>query len=255
MNTLAGKAALVTGAARGIGAAIARLFAAEGAAVALLDLPGTTGGQVASEIVSSGGQALFIPTDVKEESQVSAAVQQIRETFGRLNIVVNAAAINRKTRIEAITVEEWDLIMAVNVRGTFLTIKHAVPLMRESGGGAIVNLSSVSAFIGSDGYAAYHATKGAVLSLARGLALELAQWNIRVNALCPGWVDTPFSNEALTVESDPDAARAAANASHVLGRMARPEEIAQAALFLVSDAGSFVLGESLVIDGGFMIKK
>lgn len=255
MGALAGKTALIIGASGGIGAAVARLFAAEGAAVALLDLPGTTGQDMAADIRQTGSQAVFVPADVTDEAQVVAAVTAAASQFGGLHILVNAAAINVQGRVEALTAADWDRLMAVNVRGCFLTIKHSVPHLRRAGGGAVINLSSVSAFIGADGYAAYHASKGAVLSLTRALALELAADRIRVNALCPGWVDTPFTADALSRAPDPAAARAAAAAAHALGRIAQPEEVAQAALFLASDAASFVTGEALFVDGGFMIKK
>jgi len=252
---LSGRTALITGAAGGIGAAVARLFAAEGAAVALLDLPGTAGPDVAAALQRAGAPALFTPADVADEAQVAAAVAAAADQFGGLHIVINAAAVNAPGRVETLAAADWDRLMAVNVRGCFLTIKHSVPRLRRAGGGVVISLSSVSAFIGADGYAAYHTSKGAVLSLTRALALELAADGIRVNALCPGWVDTPFSDSAINRAPDPAAARQAAAASHALGRMARPEEVAQATLFLASDAASFITGEALFVDGGFMIKK
>jgi NAD(P)-dependent dehydrogenase (short-subunit alcohol dehydrogenase family) len=253
MTEFKGKVALVTGAARGMGAATAQLFAAHGAVVVLADV--LDGSLVVEDIARQGGKALYIPCDVKDEAQVAAAMQQTRDAHGRLDVLVNVAGINRKYRLEEMPVEEWDIMMAINVRGMFLTIKHAVPLLRESGGGSIVNMSSVSALIGAVDYAAYHTTKGAVLSLTRAAAQELAPDNIRVNAICPGWVDTPFTDEALAKTDDPDRIRASAKDFHMLGRMAQPEEIAQAALFLASDQASFITAESLFVDGGFMAKR
>lgn len=255
MGEFSGQAAVVTGAARGIGAATARLLAREGAAVALIDLPGTSGPAVASEIAAAGGSAQFIACDLKDETQVRSALATVKNTFGRLDALVNVAAINRKGRVEDFSVADWDLMMAVNVRSMFLTTKYAVPLLRASGGGGIVNLSSVSAFLGSDGYAAYHTTKGAVLSLTRSLALELAPEHIRVNAICPGWVETPFTDEALALSDNPEGLRADAARMHILGRMAKPEEVADAVFFFLSRRASFITGETLFVDGGFMVKK
>lgn len=254
MGQLEQKVILVTGAARGMGAAMARLFADEGAVVILVDLPGSQGEMTAETIRQNGGQAQFIGCDVKDEDQVGGVVQTVREMYGRLNGLVNVAGINRKYRIDAMPVEEWDIMMAVNVRGVFLMIKHAVPLLRETGG-AIVNMSSISSFIATDGYCAYHTSKGAILSMTKALSLELGQQGIRVNALCPGWVDTQFSDDGINLSDDPETARRSAEAGHILNRFARPDEIAQAALWLLTDASSFVVGEGLIIDGGFLLKK
>jgi NAD(P)-dependent dehydrogenase (short-subunit alcohol dehydrogenase family) len=254
MGRLEHKVVTVTGAARGMGAAMAQLFAAEGAAVILVDLPSSQGEKTADSIRAAGRQAQFIGCDVKEEAQVQALIETARETYGRLDGLVNVAGINRKYRIDEMPVEEWDIMMAVNVRGFFLMIKHAVPLMRQTGG-AIVNMSSISSFIATDGYCAYHTTKGAVLSMTKALSLELAQQGIRINAICPGWVDTQFSDDGIDRTSDPAATRQSAEAGHILNRFARPDEIAQAALWLLSDESSFVVGEGLIIDGGFLLKK
>lgn len=249
------RVAAVTGAARGIGAATAKSMAAEGATVALLDRANSQGPVVVEEISQQGGKAVFIPTDVRNESEVAGAVEEIGRRFDHIDTLVNVAGINRKGRVEDLSVEDWDAVMEVNVRGMFFTIKHAVPVMRESGDGVVINLSSVSAYVGADGYAAYHASKGAVLSLTRALALELAPHGIRVNSVCPGWVDTPFTDDAIALSEDPTATRSSAAASNALGRLARPEEIGRAIVFLASDAASFVTGTQLIVDGGFMIKK
>jgi NAD(P)-dependent dehydrogenase (short-subunit alcohol dehydrogenase family) len=254
-NSFVGKVIAITGAGSGMGAATARLAAADGATVISLDLPTSAGEAVAEKIRDAGGKALFIACDVKEESQVSAAFEQIQSTFGGLHGLVNIAGANRKGQISALNIDDWDLVMAVNVRGTMLTIKHAVPLLRSSEGGVIVNMASVSGLIGSDGYAAYHTSKGAIISLTRSLAEELAPDNIRVVAVAPGWVDTPFTNDAVDASPDPAGLRAYANSMHALGRMAQPEEIAQAILWLLTDRASFVTASTLLVDGGFMVKR
>lgn len=249
------KVALVTGGARGIGAATVRLLVEKGCDVALLDLPDSQGHQLAEELTERGSNCLFVSADVREEEQVRQAVSRVRQELGNISTLINIAGTNRKGRIESLSADDWDQVMEVNVKGMFLTTKYTVPSLREAGGGSIVNLSSVSAYIGADGYAAYHTSKGAVLSLTRALALELAPDNIRVNAVCAGWVDTPFSDYVFDNSEDPDGMRKQAHAAQVLGRMATPEDIARAILFLVSGESAFVTGAPLFVDGGFMIKK
>lgn len=250
MSQLDGQAAIITGGAGGIGSAIARLFAAEGATVALFDLPGGHGPQIAAEI-----GAHFLPTDITQSAQVKGSVEAARAQFGKLTIVVNAAGLLRQGRVDEMEEAAWDAIMAVNVKGAFLVTKYAVPALKAAGGGNIINLSSVSAFVGSDGSFAYTTTKGAIQSFTYGIAQELAPFNIRVNNICPGWVDAGFTHHALRQTADPEALYAAGRDAHVLGRMAKPEEVAQAALFLASERASFITGSSLFVDGGFMIKR
>jgi NAD(P)-dependent dehydrogenase (short-subunit alcohol dehydrogenase family) len=250
-----GKIAVVTGAGGAIGSATCRLLAQTGASVALLDLPTSKAEKTAHELQAQGGKALFIPTDVKEETSVKAAIDRVLDTIGQPGLLVTVAAINITGLVDQICVEDWDMMMAVNVRGVFLPIKHVVPHMKALGGGAIVNMCSVSAFIGSSGGAPYHTTKGAVLSMSRSLAQELAPHHIRVNSVCPGWVDTPFTDAYLESQPDPAALRAYANGLHAMNRMAKPEEIAEAVCWLLSDKASFSTGSELLVDGGFMVKR
>lgn len=255
MGQLTGEVTLVAGAGGGIGSAVARLFAAEGAAVVVADVAAAAGAAVAAEIIGAGGQAIALQLDVTKGAAAKAAVAEAVERFGKLSLLVNAAGVLQTGHIDTMDEAAWDLLLAVNVTGTFLTTKYAVPALKAAGGGAIVNLSSVSAFIGSEEGFAYTVTKGAVLSFTYGIAQELAPFNIRVNALCPGWIDAGFTHHAMRTHPNPDALRVQAAGLHAVGRMGTPEEVAHAALFLASPAASFVTGTALFVDGGYMIKR
>ena len=252
MRQLEGQISLITGAAGGIGSAIARAFVSEGAMVALLDRPGQNLELLAAEL---GASVIAVPADITKADQVSSAVHTAVQHFGGLTSLVNAVGILRQGRIDEMLETDWDDLMAVNVKGVFLACKYAVPHLKASGGGTIVNLSSVSAYVGSDGSFAYTASKGAVSSLTFGIAQELGAFGIRVNAICPGWVDAGFTHHAMRLAPDPSLLEEQARNAHVLGRMASPDEVAKAAVFLSSSASSFVTGTSLFVDGGFMIKR
>ncbi len=252
---LKGQVALVTGAAGGIGSSIARAFVEAGAAVALLDLASHSLNALEADLRASGGQVLAVPADITQATQVSSAVNLTVACFGGLTCLVNAAGILRQGRVDAMLETDWDDLMNVNVKGVFLACKYAVPAIKLAGRGSIINLSSVSAFVGSDGSFAYSASKGAVLSLTYGIAQELGGFGIRVNAICPGWVDAGFTHQAMRQASDPSGLIAQARDAHVLGRMAAPSEVADAAVFLASSRASFVTGTALNVDGGFMIKR
>lgn len=247
MGRLDGKVALISGAARGQGEAEARLFAREGASVVAGDIRTELGEQVVAEIVAAGGEAVFTPLDVSSEADWTRAVELAESTYGRLDILVNNAAIIGLAGIMDTTLEEWERVLAVNQTGTFLGMRAAIPAMRRSGGGSIVNISSVLATMGSGNSASYTATKGAVTALTRTVAVELAAEGIRVNAVHPGGVETPMAQECL---GDDVEARRALVATHPIGRLGEPEEIATGVLFLASDESSFVTGAALVIDGG-----
>lgn len=256
MSELTDHVALISGAAGGIAQSIAQHFAAAGASVALIDLHVEPLERLEGQLRSNNLEALAISTDLRDGASVQAAVRRTLEVYGKLSIVVNAAGVLKTGPIDTMLEEDWDAVMNVNVRGVYQTCKHAIPALREYGlGASIVNLSSVSAFVGSDIGSAYHTSKGAILSLTYALAQELAPHQIRVNAICPGWVNAGFTQQALEVSPDPAALQAAARANHLLGRMAEPLEIAEAALFLASARASFITGTHLTVDGGFMVKR
>jgi NAD(P)-dependent dehydrogenase (short-subunit alcohol dehydrogenase family) len=245
MGRLDDKVALISGGARGLGAAEARLFAREGARVVVGDVLDPDGAAVVEAIRSDGGEAVYVHLDVTVEAEWTVAVRTAEETYGRLDILVNNAGIPLRRTLEQTTVEEWDRVMAVNLTGTFLGTRAAVPALRRAGGGSIVNTSSVSGIVGSRG-AAYGASKGGVRSLTKATALEYAAAGIRCNSLHPGPLDTEVNREAQL-----DTDRWAERMRLVpLGRIGRPEEVAYGALYLASDEASYMTGSELVIDGG-----
>jgi len=253
MPRLNGKVAIVTGGADGIGKATCEVFAREGAAVVIADVNVEKGRAVAERIVSRGGRALFVEADVSDEASITRMVGQAVKTFSQINILVNNAAVFVLRGIDA-TVEEWKRILDVNVIGVSLASKHVVPEIRKAGGGAIVNLGSISSFIAQPQFVTYNATKAAIATMTRCMALDLAADNIRVNAVCPGTVWTQIV-ERITREKGMDRKAADADpawgGASMLKRIADPEEIARAILFLASDDASYVTAAHLMVDGGY----
>jgi NAD(P)-dependent dehydrogenase (short-subunit alcohol dehydrogenase family) len=246
MGLLENKIAIVTGAASGLGQAAAIRFAAEGAAVMAVDVRGAKAAETAATINDAGGHALSFEADVAEAADVEAMVAETVSQLGGLDVLFsNAGTLRPGTAVE-LSVEDWDHVMAVNVRSVFLGAKFAVPAMEERGGGSIINTASVSGLHGDGGAVVYAASKAAVINLTRALATDHAPAGIRVNAICPGTIATP---PVLRMMSDPAVLERNINA-HPLGRLGRPDEIAAAALWLASDESSFVTGEHLVVDGG-----
>jgi NAD(P)-dependent dehydrogenase (short-subunit alcohol dehydrogenase family) len=254
MSRFEGKVAVVTGGGSGIGRATCLRFAEEGASVVVAEIDEKRGQAVADEIRSAGKKAIFVRTDVADESSVRDAVSRAAAEYGRIDVLVNSAAVFVLKGIDA-TVEEWRKVLDVNVMGSALMAKHVVGHLRKVGGGAIVNLGSISSFIAQPQFVTYNTTKTAILGLTRCLALDLAPDNIRVNAVCPGAVWTPIVIE-LAAKDGMD--RKAADASpqwggaHMIKRIADPREIANAILFLASSEASFVTAESLMVDGGYV---
>jgi meso-butanediol dehydrogenase / (S,S)-butanediol dehydrogenase / diacetyl reductase len=250
---LKGKVAIVTGAAAGIGRASALLFAQEGASLAAVDLDRDGNETLVSEIIKAGGRALAIAGDVSQFTDVQSIVRQTRQHFGRLDILFNNAGIVPHGKIHEIAEADWDRAMAINAKSMYLLCHEVVPLFLEQGSGVILNTSSATALRSVVDRAAYNASKGAVLALTRSMALDYVKNNIRVNCLCPGTIDTPSLDKRLSAFADPAEARREFVARQPMGRLGTAEEVAHAALYLVSDAAAFVTGTAFSIDGGFAI--
>lgn len=244
---VAGKVALVTGAARGQGAAHARLLAEEGARVLLGDILDEAGRATAEELGADELDVKYIHLDVASDSDWSNAIQLAEKEFGGLDVLVNnAGVVGTAKGVEEESLEDWLTVVSINQTGVFLGMKHAIPMMKRSGGGSIINTSSIWGVAGTQEYVAYQATKGAVRMLTRSAALTYAGDGIRVNSVCPGLVLTPM------LDDEPPEAIAEVEQMTPLGRGAQPTEIAYGVLFLASDESSFVTGADLTIDGGFL---
>ena len=249
---LAGTVAIVTGGGSGIGAATARLFAREGARIALIDRDREGVETVAAAIGRDGGEALHRVSDVGDPASSGADAAAVMARFGRIDILVAAAGFSCGGTVETTDPADWDAVFRANVGGTWLWSRAVIPAMREAGGGAIVTTASQLALGGGRGNSAYVAAKGAILSLTRTMALDLAPDRIRVNALVPGAIDTPLLRRSFGRAADPAAVEAASVARHPLGRLGRAEEVAEAALFLASPASAFTTGTHLAVDGGWL---
>lgn len=250
MTRFAGKRVLITGGASGIGAATARLAAAEGGRVFIGDINPAGWMSTAAEIEASGGWAAGAGVDVASASGVQGLIEQAVKAMGGLDVIVNVAGIQRAAALEVTSEEDWDRQFAVNTRGVFLTCKYGVPYLRMAGGGAIVNVASVSVLMAFGGLAAYAASKGAVVALTRTLAAELAPDQIRVNCVCPGWTDTPFNDPVVEYRGGREAHEVQLAIEVPLGQQAQPEDIADVIGFLASGQARYVTGQTLVADGG-----
>jgi NAD(P)-dependent dehydrogenase (short-subunit alcohol dehydrogenase family) len=250
MRTLEGKRAIVTGAASGIGRATAMLFAAEGASVVLADIDAAGAAAVADAIVAAGGRAIAVPCDVTRSDDCLGAVEAAVGSFGGLEIVFNNAGIIRRADVVDTTEEEWDRVMAVNVRSVFLMSKHAIPVMVEGGGGVIVNTGSGWGLKGGDRAVSYCASKAAVVNLTRAMAIDHGPQGIRVACICPGDTDTWMLHDEARQLGESEAAFLAASAARPIARLGTTDEIARAVLFLASDDAGWITGTTLVVDGG-----
>jgi NAD(P)-dependent dehydrogenase (short-subunit alcohol dehydrogenase family) len=246
---LQGKIALITGAAHGMGEVEANMFAKEGAKVVVADLLEAEGKQVVEAIAKDGGEALFVRLDVTNEAEWRQAVESAVARFGKLDILVNNAGISGSAGADLLSTEAWDTVMAVNAKGVFLGLKYAIPAMQRAGGGAIVNISSISGFVGQDYiHMAYNASKGAVRIMTKSAAVQYAKDGIRVNSVHPG-VMPPMLTSTRGADS---AERQRLLAKVPMGRAGRREEVGYAVLFLASDEASSITGTELVVDGGYL---
>jgi NAD(P)-dependent dehydrogenase (short-subunit alcohol dehydrogenase family) len=252
MGRLQGVVTLVTGGARGIGRATARLFALEGAKVYVVDTKAEEGKETVALIAKAGGDAAFRMADVSVESEVKTSIGDVIQRFGGLNVLVNNAGINFVKFLEDTTEQEWDRIMAVNLKSAFLCIKHSVPWMRKAGGGSIINVGSIGSLSGQFKTPAYIVSKGAILSLTKTLALDYGRFGIRVNCVCPGITDTPMLREHLATVPNGDEVIRQRLDRVPLNRMLQPEDIAKTMLYLASEDASGVTGTAQLVDGGIL---
>ncbi|SFB51784.1 NAD(P)-dependent dehydrogenase, short-chain alcohol dehydrogenase family [Cohnella sp. OV330] len=242
MGKLQNKVAVITGGASGIGAATAKLFVSEGAKVVLVDLNEEKGKAFESELKSLNAEALFVKANITNEEEVAHIFKQTIEAFGKVDVVFNNAGIGRVHSSHDLAYSEWRNTVNVDLDGVFLVAREAIREMLKAGGGTIVNTASMYGWVGSPGSAAYNAAKGGVINLTRSLALEYAEQNIRINALCPGFIDTPII---------PEESKQALAGLTPMKRLGQAEEMAKAVLFMACDDSSFMTGNSLTVDGGY----
>jgi NAD(P)-dependent dehydrogenase (short-subunit alcohol dehydrogenase family) len=250
--SLVGKVVLITGAAKGIGKGCAQVLGKRGACIAVVDLDTVAGPLTAQEIEESRGRAVFFPTDVSKADDVQRTIARLLEVFGRLDVLINNAGYHISKSVEDTSEKEWDYILNTNLKSVFLCSKYAIPHLRKTRG-AIVNMSSMVGLVGQRNAGAYSATKGGIIAMTRGMALDLAKDGIRVNCLCPGWVETPLVEDWFSQQADPQAAKEYIYGRHPMGRIATPEEVGNAVMFLCSEESSFVTGVALPLDGGITL--
>jgi len=250
MGRLDGKVAVITGAASGIGRATALLFADEGAKVVVADWDEAKGRRVAAEISGGGGSSTFVKVDVSKPEDVQAMVGTAVDAYGRLDVLFNNAGIEGETAPTAdCSLENWERVIAINLKGVFLGMKYGIAAMLNSGGGSIINNASVAGLVGFPGIPAYSASKGGVIQLTKTAALEYAKQGIRVNVICPGVIWTPMVERFVAPSEE---VRKTLEAAEPIGRFGQPEEVARLALFLACDDSSFCTGAPFVVDGGFV---
>jgi NAD(P)-dependent dehydrogenase (short-subunit alcohol dehydrogenase family) len=254
MPDLANRAAIVTGAAMGIGRASALALAREGAAVTIADVDEAAGNKTRADIEAAGGRAIFVRTDVTSLADAKAATEGTLKAFGRIDILVNNAARAIGGVVDEIEEDDWNRVISNNLTSVWRFMKCVVPVMRKQGGGAIVNISSVQSLKGFHGWPAYAAAKGGINALTQQTAAELAPAKIRVNAVAPGTIMTPLNEKVFREAADPQDLIDRWNAAHPIGRFGEAEEVAELVLFLASDRSSFITGDIIRVDGGLAIK-
>ena len=247
---LEGKVAFITGAASGIGAACALRFAEEGALLAGMDLAKSSGDSDWDAAVELAPSAVFETGDVRDEQRIREIVAAVKEQLGRIDVLVNSAGVAGGGMIHALDGEEWDRVVDINLKGTFLASKHTLEVMLEQGSGSIVNIASVEGIEGFMGGSSYNASKGGVVVLTKNMAIDYARQGVRTNVICPGFIDTPMFRSVM-VDGPAKVISDQIREAHQLGRFGKPVEIANAALFLASDEASFVTGVTLPVDGGY----
>ena len=256
MNRVEGKVALVTGGRRGLGKAIAILLAKEGAKVVITDRKEEGADAVLSAIDDAGGEAFFVQQDVSKEEDWQRAIRATLEKFGKLDVLVNNAGVGEGKNIEDISLEEWRWVMSINLDGVFLGTKYAIEAMKTTGGGSIINMSSIEGIVGDSRMVAYDSSKGGLRTLTKSAALHCAQrgYNIRVNTVHPGFIDTAMVRgflKAQAKDGDVEAAYKALEKLHPIGHLGEPDDVAYAVLYLASDESKFATGSELVVDGGY----
>jgi NAD(P)-dependent dehydrogenase (short-subunit alcohol dehydrogenase family) len=249
---LEGRVVVITGSASGIGRASAKEFAKEGAQVVVADIKLAGAQETVKQIETAGGVALAVKTDVAAAESVQALVEQTLHFFGRINVLFNNAAIQVNKTVEDTTVEEWNREIGINLGGVFLCSKLFMPHLRNTKG-CIINMASVNGFFVEPMCAGYCATKGAIITLTKAMAIDHGKEGIRVNCICPGYIDAGLAWEYFELQPNPAEARAAAGKLHALGRIGQPEEVGRLAVFLASDDASFMTGSTVVVSGGFGI--
>lgn len=248
---LRNKIAIITGAGSGIGRTTALLFSEEGAQVAIVEIDKERGQDTVDMITRKGREGLFIPTDITDPSQVKSMVTKVIEAYGKINILVNNAGLYVQGDVVNTNEEQWDRIMAVNLRAAFLCCKYNIPQMIESGGGVVINVSSEAGIVAIKNQVAYNTSKAGLISLTKSIALDFASQNIRANCVCPGTTQTPLVASALAKQADPERARREVEKVRPANRLGKPEEIAYGILYLASDESPYATGAVLSIDGGY----